>query len=48
MVLVIDDDRECSEALVDFVALNGYEVQCVNSGNDVFVYVLATLAPGRR
>jgi CheY-like chemotaxis protein len=39
MVLVIDDDRESSEALADFLAFKGYVVQCANNGNDALVYV---------
>ena len=39
MVLVIDDDQESSEVLADSLAFKGYVVQCVNNGNDAFVYV---------
>jgi len=39
MVLVIDDDRDSSEALADFLAFKGYVVQCVNNANDAFVFV---------
>ncbi|MBV8135116.1 MAG: response regulator [Deltaproteobacteria bacterium] len=39
MVLVIDDDRDSCEALADFLAFKGYGVQCVNNGNDAFLFV---------
>jgi hypothetical protein len=33
---VIDDDRDSSEALADFLAIKGYVARCVKNGNDAF------------
>jgi CheY-like chemotaxis protein len=39
MVLVIEDDRESSEALAEFLAFKGYVVQCAANGNEAFLLV---------
>ena len=34
MVLLVDDNRELSETLAEFLSLNGYAVQCAANGRE--------------
>ena len=45
MVLVVDDDRESSEALAQFLSLKGHGVQCATNGGEALQLLTETHDP---